>query len=98
MGDLREGSETSVGAVLPQIFHLAAALGNVINPLEYTPYLEEDDTPISVPSLSELLYSSSEEEAHGPAARWRSSTSTSEQYAHTSESEGSSDEQSKSAS
>ena len=58
---LRDNSDAEVGAVWKDICHLAAELADSLNLMEYTPRLDDAGRPISVPGLSNMQYTSTED-------------------------------------
>src|ERR1041385_8477623 len=83
MTALQEGLEESIGELWTQICHIAQELANGMDLLEVTPYVDSAGQPTGVASISDLLYTTSEEKVpqSRPARQVGSENSHSSDYA-----------------
>src|SRR4051794_32606277 len=68
---LRAGLEASVGVIWSLICKIVEELVVAIDPLEHTHYLDDDVSPVPQASLSDLLYTTTEEGTQSRPARRR---------------------------
>ena len=81
---LRADSDADVSVAWPAICHRAAKIRSNINPLEYTPYLDDEGAPMPMATFSDLVHRSSSSDANAtPDGDCRTtSTSSSGDYAN----------------